>query len=82
MIKVDFPALKEWKITADQHSNSWIFPQDSKVTLKFHNFDVDFNVDLDITKDGYIEPVVYAIDIKFGDSTFTTEDQFVSFWVH
>ena len=29
LLKFDFPALKHWEITAQQHVNTWILPSDS-----------------------------------------------------
>jgi hypothetical protein len=46
MLKVDFPALKEWKIDALQTSNSWLLPESSYVELEFTDFDVNFNTQL------------------------------------
>lgn len=33
MLKVNFPAIKKWKIRANQHVNTMILPQDSKIVL-------------------------------------------------
>jgi len=79
MLKVDFPALKEWKINALQTTNSWLLPQSSYVELEFQNFDVDFNTDLELMETGFLKPIVYAIDIKFGNSYFYHDNAFVSF---
>jgi hypothetical protein len=42
LIKVDFPAIKNWEIDATQEVNSWILPSKSKVELIFEDFDIDF----------------------------------------
>jgi hypothetical protein len=42
LIKVDFPAIKQWEVDATQVINSWILPSESKVELIFVDFDIDF----------------------------------------
>ena len=42
LIKVDFPAIKQWEIDATQVVNTWILPSSSKVELIFKDFDIDF----------------------------------------
>ena len=66
MLKIDFPALKKWEISALQETNSWFLPDFSPVRLEFANFDVDFNCYFELMQEGYLKPIVYAIDIKFG----------------
>lgn len=79
MLKVDFPALKEWKIDALQTSNSWILPDSSYVELEFTDFDVNFNTELELYETGFLKPVVYEIEIKFGNSYFYHENAIVAF---
>jgi hypothetical protein len=79
MMKVDFPALREWKINALQTSNSWFLPESSYVELEFQDFDVDFNCDLELMESGFLKPVVYAIEIKFGNSYFYHDNALVAF---
>jgi len=68
MMKIDFPAFKEWKISADQSINTWMLPETSKVTLEFHDFEFDINCQLKCTDMGYLKPVVYSAKINFGES--------------
>ena len=82
MLKIDFPALKEWKISAMQESNSWLLPDFSKVELEFKDFDLDLNVDLKLQPDGFLDTVVYATDIKFGDSYFYHDNAIIAFVMH
>ena len=35
MMKIDFPAFKSWKMSADQKIDTWMLPETSKVTLEF-----------------------------------------------
>lgn len=76
------PAVKNWKISANQHVNTWILPSDSKIDLEFKNLEFEFQVDLKLTDKGYIKPIVYDVQIKFGDSYFYHEDQFIAFIMH
>lgn len=82
MIKIDFPTLKEWQISAVQQSDSWILPDFSKVELEFQNFDFDLNCDLALKPEGFLDPVVYGVDIKFGNSYFYHDNAIVSFVMH
>ena len=82
MLKVDFPALKEWKIDALQTSNSWILPESSYVELEFTDFDVNFNTQLDLLESGFLKPVVYQIEINFGSSYFYHDNAIISFFMN
>ena len=75
-LTVDFPALKEWKIHAQQSiANSWAFPDNQKVYLEFKDFDLKFGCDFALTVDGYLKPIVYTAEINFGDSYFYHENK-------
>jgi hypothetical protein len=82
MMKIDFPAFKEWKISADQSINTWMLPETSKVTLEFHDFEFDINCQLKCTDMGYLKPVVYSAKINFGESYLYHDNQFVSVVMH
>jgi hypothetical protein len=43
-------------------------PSESRVELIFKDFDVDFKCDLRLDNNGYLDPIVHDVDIKFGDS--------------
>lgn len=76
MLKVDFPAIKEWKIDASQKTNSWLLPEESHVELEFTDFDINFNTQLELFDDGFLKPVVYELEVKFG-STYVYHDNFI-----
>ena len=82
LIKVDFPAIKSWEIDANQEVNSWILPSNSKVELIFEDFDIDFTTDLILDENGYLDPVVYDCDIKFGKSYLYHDNKIVAFVMH
>jgi hypothetical protein len=82
LIKVDFPAIKKWEIDATQEINSWILPSVSKVELIFEDFDVDFQTDLVLDENGYLDPVVYDCDIKFGKSYLYHDNKMLAFAMH
>ena len=82
MMKIDFPAFKEWKISADQSINTWMLPETSKVTLEFRDFDFDINCQLKCTDMGYLKPVVYSAKINFGESYLYHDNEFVSVIMH
>ena len=82
LIKVDFPAIKQWEIDATQVINSYILPSESKVELIFEDFDIDFQTDLVLDENGYIDPVVYDCDIKFGKSYLYHDNKIMAFAMH
>lgn len=82
LLKFDFPALKHWEITANQHVNTWILPSTSQVELIFKDFDIDFEVELVLDEKGYIDPVVYKCDIDFGESYFYHENTILKIMMH
>jgi hypothetical protein len=82
LLNVVCPAVKSWKISANQKVNTWILPSDSKVDLEFKNLEFEYQVDLKLTDKGYLKPIVYDVSIKFGDSYFYHEDQFIAFIMH
>ena len=79
MMKVDFPALKEWKIDALQTSNQWFLPKESYVELEFTDFDINLNTQLELLENGNLKPSVFEISINFGNSYFYHENAIVSF---
>jgi hypothetical protein len=68
LIAMDFPAIKEWVILAHEKTNSWFAPEESDIGIKLENFDIDFKASLRLNNKGYIDPVIYNCDIKFGNS--------------
>ena len=76
-VSVDLPAIKDWKITADQEVNSWLIPMDGPVKMALEDFDFDFSCYFELDKKGYLDPVVKDVDLDWGTSYFEFED----FWV-
>ena len=78
LIKIDFPALKDWTIRATQSlDNSWIYPGDGKIQLVFKNFDIKLEFDLKIDDKGFFDPKIYSVDINFGKSFISHENYFI-----
>jgi len=82
LLKFDFPAVKHWEIDANQEINSWILPSNSKVELIFKDFDVDFQTDFVLDENGYLDPVVYDVDVKFGKSYLYHDNKIMAFVMH
>ena len=82
LIKVDFPAIKNWVISANQRVGLALWSTESPVRLVFSDFDFDFNCNLRLGKDGNLQPVVYDVDIKFGNSYLYHDNWFVAFAMH
>jgi hypothetical protein len=82
LVKLDFPAIKHWEIDAMQEVNSWILPSKSKVELIFKDFDIDFACDLVLDDKGYLDPIFYDADIKFGESYLYHDNKIMAFAMH
>jgi hypothetical protein len=82
MLQISFPALKEWKLHAMQKTNTWILPEESKVELEFKKFKFDISCQLKVTDEGYLKPITYGADIKFGESYLYHDNQFVAIIMH
>jgi hypothetical protein len=82
LIKFDFPAVKKWEIDAMQEVNSFVLPSKSRVELIFQDFDVDFQADLKLDENGYLDPVVYDAEIKFGSSYLYHDNKIMAFVMH
>ena len=83
LVSFDFPLLKDYLITAHQHVNTWILPSESKISLQFKDFDIDFKAALVLNEEyGYLDPVVYSTDIKMGETTIEHDDKVVEFVMH
>jgi len=78
MLKVDMPTFKYWKIEAHQNVDFAFLPQNSVVVLEFNDFDVKFNCEFERTGAGYLKPVIYAVDMNWGNTRFYHEDWFLS----
>lgn len=54
--------------------------KDTEVHLSLVNFDIDFRGQFELDENGYLDPIVYGVDINFGDSNFEQDDAFLEFW--
>ena len=79
MLKVDFPAIEHWKIGAHQSVNSMFLPGDGDVVFEFKNMDFKFNCEFNVSSNGYLHPIVYSTDLKWGSSKFYHTDWYWEF---
>ena len=82
LLTFDFPAFKEWKISAHQESNQWIVPEESDVELLLKDFSIDYQTYFNLLDTGYLSPQVTSIQIYFGESYFYHDNFFVAFVMH
>lgn len=82
LLVFDFPALKEWKISAHQESNQWIIPEESDIQLVFKDFSIDFQTYFHLKDTGFLSPQVTAIEFHFGESYFYHDNFIVAFVMH
>ena len=57
-------------------ANTWVLPANGAVSLNLKDFDVNFEADLKVNQNGYLDPVIYDIGIDFGKSS-VTHDNFI-----
>lgn len=57
-------------------------PGDSYVQFVIKDFDIDFEFDLEIDDNGYLNPVVYFASIDFGDSYFHHDNFWAQIFFH
>lgn len=62
--------------------NSWILPHESNVKLEIENLDLDFDTSFIIGSDGYLDPVVYKVDIDFGKTMVYHDNKIIAFFMH
>jgi len=82
LIKFDAPAVKYWEMNADQAVDTWFIPASSPIRLIIRDLDFDFNANLRLDDNGYLDPVIYDCDIKFGDSYLYHDNWMVAFVMH
>ena len=82
LMKVDFPAIKDWEIDATQTVNTWILPSTSQVQLMIKDFDIDFQCDFFVDENGFLDPVVYDVDINWGESYLYHDNKIIQFVMH
>lgn len=54
-------------------------PSESNIDIQFKDFDIDFKISFGLNEKGYLKPVVYGTNIKFGESSLTYDDWFIEF---
>jgi hypothetical protein len=57
-------------------------PSTSKVELIFKDFDIDFQTDFLLDEKGFLDPVVYDVDLNFGETYLYHDDWFIQFVMH
>ena len=82
LLRFELPLIKFWEITAFQMVNTWFLPSDSEVSLAFVDFDFDFEADLVLNREGFLDPKVHNCSIRFGESQFKHDDPFLEFCYH
>ena len=82
LVKVDFPVLENWTISAENEINTWLIPADSLIKLQFVDFDLNTQFDLRLDDNGYLDLIVNDVNINFGDSFLYHENWFIEFWLH
>jgi hypothetical protein len=82
LLKVDLPVMKKWEISANQEINSYLLPHKSFVQLIFRNFDISMDLNFELDNNGYLDPRVYDLKIKFGDSYFYHENWILKIAMH
>ena len=78
-MKIDFPAIKEWKIVAIQEIDSWLIPANGPITLFLSDLDIDVTIDLEINHKGYIVPIFYDVKSTLGPSYLDFDNWFTEF---
>jgi hypothetical protein len=79
MLKVKFPGLKHWKIMAHTKANTWILPSEADVVFDIEDLMVKFNTELITNDQGYLRPILWAVDLSWGKSKFYHENFFLAF---
>ena len=77
-IKIDFPALKKWTISAMQDLGVFYLPNE-KVSLIFENFDIKMNMVFGVNDQGYLLPKVYSAEVDFGQTRVEHDNGWVAF---
>jgi hypothetical protein len=78
MLQVTSPALKQWKIEAHQTINTWILPPESEIMFDIEDMSVKFNTEFETTPEGYLKPVLYASDLRWGNTSIYHENFFLA----
>ena len=75
LFSFDFPAFKDFEFKADQTFYApwfptWLLNQDTSIQFIVKDFDIDFKGQFQLDENGYLDPIVYGVDIDFGQSDF------------
>lgn len=57
-------------------------PAESYVELEFTDFDINFNTQLELLENGFLKPVVYELEVKFGSSYFYHDNFLIAFYMN
>jgi len=57
-------------------------PSESRVELIFEDFDFDIICDLVLDENGFLDPIVKDVDVKFGKSYLYHDNKIVAFVMH
>mmetsp|Transcript_7036 Transcript_7036/g.11835 ORF Transcript_7036/g.11835 Transcript_7036/m.11835 type:complete len:121 (+) Transcript_7036:363-725(+) len=82
MLKFNFPAIELWHIKAHLEDNSWILPNESDIVIVIEDLDLNINTDFQLDDHGFLDPVIYNVNIDFGETSVYHENQFISFIIH
>ena len=55
-----------------------LLPQDSLVCLEIKDFDVKYNTDFLVTENGFLKPVIYAMELNWGETRYYHENWFLA----
>jgi len=55
-----------------------MFPTEDPVTLHIEDLDIDFKAGLRLDEQGFLDPIVYDVSIKFGESMITNSNWFLN----
>jgi hypothetical protein len=79
MLKVKFPGFKNWKIMAHSKANTWILPSEADVVFDIEDLMLKFNTEFATTDKGYLRPVLWAVDLQWGETKFYHENFALAF---
>jgi hypothetical protein len=79
---IDFPAIRHWEISANQHTNTWLLPHNSHAKLFLKYIDLDIQTGLRLDKHGYLDPILYACKIDIGESGVSYDNHLIAELAH
>lgn len=80
VIKIYMPLLKKWHLTAD-YEWTWAFPFPQKAQISFEVDGIMFETAMSLyAPNGYIDPLVNYIDIKFGKTDLDVDEPITN-WI-